>query len=104
MITGGYKYGILDFTEILNTEDGSVVMVSPMNSIRTDHGIGIVTINGEDRLAIFGGTTDGFDNLDSVELYNNQTEKWETTSIKWKKAKSSFNYLSVKAADLISHL
>ena len=34
MVTGGYDYGSLDSTEILDTEDGSVTMVSPMNSKR----------------------------------------------------------------------
>ena len=45
--------------------------------------MGVVTINGEERLAVFGGS-DGNNDLDSVELYNTQTEKWETTDIKLK--------------------
>ena len=71
MIAGGYW---LDSTEILDTEDGSVTMASPMNSKRLNHGMGVVTINGEERLAVFGGH-DGNDELDSVELYNSQTGK-----------------------------
>ena len=31
MITGGYSDDYLDYTEILDTEDGSVTMASPMN-------------------------------------------------------------------------
>ena len=42
--------------------------------------------------------------LDSVELYNTQTEKWETTDIKLKDAKSYFGFLTVKLADVVSHL
>ena len=55
MITGGYNDGSLDSTEVLDTEDGSVTMASPMNSKRDGHGMGVVTINGKDRLAVFGG-------------------------------------------------
>ena len=70
MITGGYNghyfhFNDLDSTEVLDTEDGSVTMASPMNSKRTGHGIGVVTINGEDRITVFGGF-DGRTRLDSA--------------------------------------
>ena len=55
MINGGYSGGTLDSTEILDTEDGSVTMTSPMNSKRCSHGMGIITVNGEDKVAVFGG-------------------------------------------------
>ena len=55
MITGGGNDDFLDSTEILDTEDGSVTMASPMNFKRAYHGMGLVTINGEERLAVFGG-------------------------------------------------
>ena len=100
MITGGYRK---DSTEILDYEDGSVTMASPMNSIRSHHGMGVVTINDEERLAVFGGF-DGITDLGSFELYNNQTGKWGTTDIKLKEAKSMFGFLCVKLADVISHL
>merc|ERR1712012_94943 len=103
MITGGVGGGCLDSTEILDTEDGSVTMASPMNFKRANHGMGVVTINGEERLAMFGGY-DGRYNLDSVELYNNLTEKWKTTDIKLREAKGQFGFLSVKLADVISCL
>ena len=103
MITGGDNDGYLDSTEVLDTEDGSVTMASPMNSKRDSHGMGVVTINGEERLAVFGGH-DGNDFLDSVELYNTQTEKWETTNIKLKKPLLCFGFLRVKLADVISNL
>ena len=55
MITGGYDNGYLDSTEVLDTERGSVTMACPMNSKRFGHGMGAITINGENRLAVFGG-------------------------------------------------
>ena len=102
MITGGYDNCILelDSTEILDTEGGSVTMASPMNSKRSDHGMGVVTINGKNRLAVFGGD-DGRNSLDSVELYNNQTEKWETTNIKLNKPKSEFAFLPVNLGQVL---
>ena len=103
MITGGDNFGYLDATEILDTDSGSVTMASPMNSKRIYHGMGVVTINGEDRLVVFGGYG-GVNFLDSVELYNTQMEKWKMTDFKLRKAKSSFSFLTVKLGDIISNL
>ena len=110
MITGG---GVNDgsySTEILDVEDGSVTIASPMNFKRSGHGIGVVTINGEDRLAVFGGfNSKGFHGygrtqLDSVELYNTRTGKWDITDIKLTHPKENFGFLSVKLSDAISAL
>ena len=104
MITGGYDYGYLDSAEVLDSEDGSVTMTaSPMNSKREGHGMGVVTINGEDRLAVFGGRN-GENRLDSVEFYNTETEKWETSDLKLSEGKSYFSFLTVKLGDIISNL
>ena len=103
MITGGYSDdGYLDSAEVLDTEDGKVTMASPMNSKRDGHGMGVVTINGENKLAVFGGH-DGRTRLDSVELYNTKTEKWETSDFKLSKVRSGFSCLTVKFGDIISH-
>ena len=59
MITGSASFGYLDSTEVLDTEDGSITMASPMNSKRYAHGMGVVTIDGEDRIAVFGGYDEG---------------------------------------------
>ena len=103
MISGGLDNDFLHSTEILDCEDGSVIMASPMNSKRRNHGMGVITINGEEKLAVFGGIG-GRSVLDSVEIYNTQTENWETTTIKLKEAKSKFAFLEVKLGDIISEL
>ena len=82
---------------MLDIEDGS-----PMNSKRYGHVMGVVTINGKDMLAVFGGY-DGGTTLDSVELYNSETEKWETSDLKLSEARSGFSCLTVKLGDIISH-
>ena len=101
MITGGYSDGFLDSTEMLDTEEGTVTMASPMNSKRYGHGMGVVTINAKDRLAVFGGF-DGKYLLDSVELYKINTEKWEMTGFKLSKARSGFGSLTIKLGDILS--
>ena len=73
---------------------------SPMNVQRFGHGMGIVTINGQDRLAVFGGRN--YDCLDSIELYNIKTEKWELTDIKLKEPKELFGYLTIKLSKILS--
>ena len=102
MITGGCNDGYLDSTEVLDTEDGSIIMASPMNSKRFAHGMGVVTVNGEDRVAVFGGLDDGGDELDCAELYNTQTEKWEMTDFKLSEAKYGFSFLSIKLGHILS--
>ena len=63
--------------------------------------MGVVTINGKDRLAVFGGC-DGRTQLASVELYNSETEKWETSHLKLSEARSGFSCLIVKFGDILS--
>ena len=108
MITGGESLrGYLNSTEILDTADGSVIMASPMNFKRTEHGMCVITINGEDRLAVFGGlrleSCTRID-LDSVELYNAQTQKWEMTDFKLSFPKFGFGFATVKLTDIISRM
>ena len=103
MITGGYSDGVLDSTEMLDTEDGSITIASSINSKRWQHGMRVVTINGENKLAVFGGS-DERNFLDSVEVYNSQTEKWEMADFKLSEARSDFSFLTVKLVDILSKL
>ena len=103
MITGGMlpREKWQNSTEILDTNDGSVYMASPMNCKRVEHGMGTMTINGEDRLVVFGGTGGNKQRITSVEIYNNQTKKWETSKIKLKEPRANFSSLNVKLSELI---
>ena len=88
IITGGIDEEINGFssTEILDTKDGSTTMASPMNFKRAFHGIGILTINDEDRIVVFGGSVHDY----FVEVYNAKMDKWELTEVELKT-----NYLYV---------
>ena len=88
--------------QIIDTKEEKITMTSP-KSKRFEYGMGIVTINGEDRLAMFGGHVENT-KLDSVELYNVNTEQWETSSLKLNDAKCKFAYLSLKLGDIETKL
>ena len=92
--TGNLAY--TNSTEIIDIENGSVSMASPMNSERSEHGIGILTIDDENVVAVFGGY-DGDYSLRSVELYNGY---WETTKMKLSEGKRGFGFLSVRLGAL----
>ena len=65
--------------------------------------MGVVTINGEERLAVFGGHYGGMI-LDILELYNTQNNEWEIADIKLNQGIEDFGVLTVKLSDVISHL
>ena len=65
--------------------------------------MGVVTINGKDRLAVFGGH-DGRTRLDSVEFYNIKTEKWENAEIKLNEPQGNFGFLTIKLSEVIPKL
>lgn len=91
LITGGVR-GLSQTTsvEMIDIENGTVAEVSPLNAHRAEHGIGILSINGEERLAVFGGSKEAF-----VEIYNTQTAKWEIAKhIETSEEKSSFGFLT----------
>ena len=104
MITGGMDEWYTSSTEILDTSNESITVTSQMNSRRAHHGIGVITVNGEDRLAVFGGKSDDDTELDSIERYNTQTEEWETTNIKLQTPNCDFEFLSLNLQDVISKL
>ena len=80
MLTGGHDSGSTRSTEIIDTVDRSVKRASPMNYARYNHGMGVITVKGDNRLAVFGGINGSMDlRYNCVELYNTQTEKWETS-------------------------
>ena len=101
MITGGSD---INSTEILDFENGIVTMASPTNFIRHNHGFGVITINGQDRLAVLGGdwNSGNDDRHDSIELFNPYTEKWEITDFKmnYRHGYGGYGFLTVKLSNI----
>ena len=105
MITG--TGGTRGSTEIFDAENESITMGSPLNSIKSDHGLGVITINNEDRLVVFGGFGSfGSEFYYHVEVYNDSTKEWETKSmnLNFLKPYNKATYLSVRLGDIIDQL
>ena len=97
IVTGGTDYGYyLDSTQIINVDNGSVSNGARMNSKRCRHGIGILNINNQERIVIFGGKNDD-DYLKTVEVYNTQAQNWELSNITLIEARESFGFLTIKS-------
>jgi len=105
VITGGLDSDVnsQDTSEILNLEDNTITLGNPMNTKRWGHGMAVITIDNEDRLAVFGGKDENGDYLDSVETLNPRTRKWEISDLKLNEAKRGFGYISLPN-DFISNL
>ena len=73
------------------------------NSKRIGYGLGVITINNEDRLVVFGGL--GYKNYGRVEVYNDSTKEWETKSMNLNySSRYNIAYLSVRLGDIIDQL
>ena len=98
LITGGLTTGrtCKNTTEVFNTENLAIVRGPPMNMSRAQHGIGIITIKGYDRIVVFGGIGNNEHCLDSVEVYNTETQKWALTNLKLKKASAFTGNICLK--------
>ena len=58
-------------------------------------------MDGEDKVAILGGSDENGKKLDSVEVYDQETQNWKIMSdMKLTQAKYSFGFLTVKQDDL----
>ena len=103
MITGGYTGEYSNSTEIIDVETRNVTEGPSMNSKRKGHGIGILIIDGQERVTVFGGSesysTDKhvYSDLKSVEVYNAQIEKWELTNIELSEPKSGIGFMTIKS-------
>ena len=104
VIAGGESNGKLDTTEILNLEDNTITPGNAMNTKRSSHGMGVITIGNEDRLAVFGNGEGGNDSFD-LETLNPSTRMWEVSNLNIGRLgeKFSFGYISLPN-DFISKL
>ena len=70
-------------------------------SIKSKHGIGVITIDDEDKLVVFGGV--GIPDVLKMEVFNTETQTWELPD-KQDCIGSGFSYLSVKNGAILSKL
>ena len=99
MISGGFNAGYLYVTEVLDVTTGSISHGPAMNLKRAYHGSGLITVDGEDRLTVFGGTG-GSSYFDSIEIFNPQTNTWDMMSETLTGPRYLFGYLTIKEGDI----
>ena len=98
MVTGGYIFpNYFKSTEIIDVEKRSVTKGPSMNSRRFCHGIGVLNIEGHERVVVFGGEEEYGSYLKSVEFYNAQTQEWELKNIELSEPKSEFGFMTIKS-------
>ena len=101
IITGGRALNYPDVSEILDLDKAKITMMtSPMNFKRSRHGIGVITIDVEDKLVVFGGYNEN-GCINSVELFDDETQTWEMTDIKLTEGKYSFGFFTVKLGNIL---
>ena len=98
IVTGGiFGHHRNCITEIIDTEDGSVTIGGSLNIGRSVHAMGIITIEGKERLAVLGGVNGHRVFEDTIEIYDVEKDQWEMANIKLDKPKLSFGCVTVKA-------
>ena len=77
-----------------------------MKHKREGHGIGTITVQGEDRVAVFGGMTGSTSliGLGNLELYNAKTDLWELSKIKLKENYDEVTCVTVKLGEILSKI
>ena len=113
IVTGGRGYwGLipLDTSEVIDVEKKSVTFGPKMKNFRADHGIGVLNLNDQERVVILGGckklenSNDPCDpevDLDTVEAYYPEQNKWLPTDFQLTKPRNYFGFAAIKGEDLI---
>ena len=84
-------------TEVIDLSNGTSRRVGDLNIARHHHGMGIMEINGKDKVVVFGGSNNHDKELDSVEEWDEKTETWTLSTMKLSEPKSSFAYCQINS-------
>ena len=84
-------------TEIIDLSNFTSKRVGDLNIARHHHGMGIMEINGKDKVVVFGGSNKQDKELDSVEEWDEKTETWTLSTMKLSEPKSSFAYCQINS-------
>ena len=96
LVTGGNGGRNLRTVEIINTQDGScTLLTNKMVFPRLGHGIGILKIENQEKIAVFGGSDGKGNPQDSVEIFDIETKEWKLAeNIKLKEARYFFPFIN----------
>ena len=102
-ITGGYKG--LKSVDILTLDPFNISKGAELNVGRYKHGLGLIHHKGKLTLAAFGGIDSKWKDLDSVEVFNEDTKTWQlSTTLRLSEKKYNFGFLSVPSHLICPHL
>lgn len=100
LVSGGFNYGSMYSSEIIEISTHRVYRTRPMNVKRMYHGSGILTIANQEKVVVFGGKTSNKEFTDSIEVYDEKTRSWELLDMKLSQPKCGFGYLSIRKSDI----
>ena len=74
-------------------------IVGNLNSPRHDHGISLMKFNNKYKIVVFGGDNYkgflDFERIDSIEVFDEETEKWNNTELKLTCPRAAFSFVTV---------
>ena len=110
MVTGGMNNegDIERNTELIDVRNRSVTSGPKLNNRRTDHGIGVLKVDGKERVCVFGGRqrhedpdeTDPLPLLDSIEVYYPEEQMWKVADFTLGQPRKEFAFTTIKAGDI----
>ena len=92
IVTGGFNYkttGLIRSTDIIDLESGISRLGGNLNVHRCHSGMGVITLNGKQKLIVFGGELDVMA-IDSIEEWDEETETWKISDLKLGIGRHSF--------------
>lgn len=111
IITGGYVGPYpTSRTEIIDISDENewyMWLGNDMNIRRAYHGMGIISLGNTLKLAAFGGKDNSemeYLDLDSIEIWNDNSETWELSAMTLKQPKSEFGFATLPIELLCDYL
>ena len=67
---------------------------NPLVYERSMHGIGVMNIENQEKLVVFGGTNYSKKEMDSIEIFDEKTEKWYLADFKLNEPRADFGFMT----------
>ena len=61
---------------------------------RSMHGIGVLKIENQEKIVVFGGRNPNNKDMDSVEIFDEKTQKWHLADFKLNKPRRYFGFVT----------
>ena len=67
---------------------------NPLVVERSMHGIGVMNIENQEKLVVFGGANHSEKEMDSIEIFDEKTEKWYLADFKLNEPRTDFAFMT----------